>query len=388
MSANTDYYCIDDNYSEEQILIRNSTRDWVKKFVKPNIEEHFQRAETPSYLVKELSNIGAFGLIIPENYGGVGADYISFGLMMQELERGDSSIRVISSIQTSLVMYAIYRFGSEEQRTKYLPKLANGEMLGAFGLTEPDFGSNPSSMHSYYKEDGDNIVINGSKMWIGNAETADIAIIWIKDESGEVKGVIVETKNITNFTTTTLKDKWSFRSSKTGELVFSDSVLPKEQVLAKSTSIQNAYECLNIGRYAVAWGSIGIAMECYETALQYSKERIQFGKPIGSNQLIQRKLTEMITEITKAQLLCYQLGKLMDEGKANYQQISMAKRNNVKMAQSIAREARQVLGGMGITSDYPIMRHMINLETLITYQGTNEIHELITGRDITGFNAI
>ena len=388
MAANTDYYCIDDNYSEEQILIRNATRDWVKKHVKPHIEEHFQRAETPSYLVKELSNIGAFGLIIPENYGGVGADYISFGLMMQELEKGDSSIRVISSIQTSLVMYAIYKFGSEEQRAKYLPKLATGEMLGAFGLTEPDFGSNPSSMHSYYKEDGDNIVINGSKMWIGNAETADIAIIWIKDESAEVRGVIIETKNITNFTTTTLKDKWSFRSSKTGELVFSDSVVSKDQVLAKSTSIQNAYECLNIGRYAVAWGSIGIAMECYETALQYSKERIQFGKPIGSNQLIQKKLTDMITEITKAQLLCYQLGKLMDEGKANYQQISMAKRNNVKMAQSIAREARQVLGGMGITSDYPIMRHMINLETLITYQGTNEIHELITGRDITGFNAI
>lgn len=388
MSATTDYYCIDNNYSEEQILIRNATRDWVKKHVKPHIEEHFQKAETPSYLIKELSNIGAFGLIIPENYGGVGADYISFGLMMQELEKGDSSIRVISSIQTSLVMYAIYKFGSEEQRTKYLPKLATGEMLGAFGLTEPDFGSNPSSMHSYYKEDGDNIVINGSKMWIGNAETADIAVVWIKDESAEVRGVIVETKNITNFTTTTLKDKWSFRSSKTGELVFSDSVVSKEQVLAKSTSIQNAYECLNIGRYAVAWGSIGIAMECYETALQYSKERIQFGKPIGSNQLIQKKLTDMITEITKAQLLCYQLGKLMDQGKANYQQISMAKRNNVKMAQSIARDARQVLGGMGITSDYPIMRHMINIETLITYQGTNEIHELITGRDITGFNAI
>ena len=388
MSVNTDYYCIDNNYSEEQILIRNATRDWVKKHVKPNIEEHFQRAETPSYLVKELSNIGAFGLIIPESYGGVGADYISFGLMMQELEKGDSSIRVISSIQTSLVMYAIYKFGSEEQREKYLPKLATGEMLGAFGLTEPDFGSNPSSMHSYFKEDGDNIIINGSKMWIGNAETADIAIVWIKDNNGDVRGVIVETKNITNFTTTTLKDKWSFRSSKTGELVFSNSVISKEQVLAQSTSIQNAYECLNIGRYAVAWGSIGIAMECYETALQYSKERIQFGKPIGSNQLIQKKLTDMITEITKAQLLCYQLGKLMDEGIANYQQISMAKRNNVKMAQGIARESRQVLGGMGITSDYPIMRHMINLETLITYQGTNEIHELITGRDITGFNAI
>ena len=388
MSASTDYYCIDNNYSEEQILIRNATRDWVNKHVKPNIEEHFQKAETPSYLIKELSNIGGFGLIIPESYGGVGADYISFGLMMQELERGDSSIRVISSIQTSLVMYAIYKFGSEKQKEKYLPDLASGEMLGAFGLTEPDFGSNPSSMHSYFKKDGDNIVINGSKMWIGNAETADIAIIWIKDESSKVRGVIIETKNITNFTTTTLKDKWSFRSSKTGELVFSDSVVSKEQVLSASTSIQDAYECLNIGRYAVAWGSIGIAMECYETALQYSKERIQFGKPIGSNQLIQKKLTDMITEITKAQLLCFQLGKLMDDGLSNYQQISMAKRNNVKMAQSIAREARQILGGMGITSDYPIMRHMINLETLITYQGTNEIHELITGRDITGFNAI
>ena len=384
----TDYYFLESYYSEEQVLIRNATRDWVNKHVKPNIEKYFQKAETPSYLIKELAGIGAFGLIIPEKYGGVGADYISFGLMMQELERGDSSIRVISSIQTSLVMYAIYSFGSEKQKVKYLNKLATGEILGAFGLTEPDFGSNPSSMHSYFKEEGDNIIINGSKMWIGNAETADIAIVWIKDQKGNVRGVIVETNKVTNFTTTTLKDKWSFRSSKTGELVFNGSIVPKEQVLAKSESIQNAYECLNIGRYAVAWGSIGIAMECYETALQYSKERIQFGKPIGSNQLIQKKLTDMITEITKAQLLCFQLGKLMDEGKASYQQISMAKRNNVKMAQTIARESRQILGGMGITSDYPVMRHMINIETLITYQGTNEIHELITGRDITGFNAI
>ncbi len=285
-------------------------------------------------------------------------------------------------------MYAIYKFGSEEQREKYLPKLSTGELLGAFGLTEPDFGSNPSSMHSYYKEQGDKIIINGSKMWIGNAETANIALVWIKDENKVVKGIIIETDKITNFTTTTLKDKWSFRSSKTGELVFSDSLVDKSQVLENSTSIQDAYECLNIGRYAVAWGSVGIATECYETALQYSKERIQFGKPIGSNQLIQKKLTDMVTEITKAQLMCYQLGKLMNEGKANYKQISMAKRNNVKMAQNIARESRQILGGMGITSEYPVMRHMINIETLITYQGTNEIHELITGRDITGFNAI
>ncbi|MBG15410.1 MAG: acyl-CoA dehydrogenase [Crocinitomicaceae bacterium] len=387
MSATTDYYNIEDSFNEEQKLIRNATKDWVKKYVKPTIEEHFQKEETPTYLIDELAKIGAFGLIIPEKYGGVGADYISFGLMMQELERGDSSIRVISSIQTSLVMYAIFRFGSEQQKQKYLPKLATGELLGAFGLTEPDFGSNPSSMHSYFTENEDNISINGSKMWIGNAETADIAIIWVKDENGNVRGIIIETKNITNYTTTTINNKWSFRSSKTGELVFSNSVTSKKQVLEKSSSIKDAYECLNIGRYAVAWGSLGIAMECYETALQYSKERIQFGKPIGSNQLIQKKLTNMITEITKAQLLCLQLGKLMNSNKCTFQQVSMAKRNNVKVAQEIAKQARQTLGGMGITSDYPIMRHMINLETLITYQGTNEIHELITGRDITGFSA-
>ena len=387
MSTTTDYYNISDSLTEEQKLIRNATKDWVNKYVKPNIEEHFQKEETPAYIIQELSKIGAFGLIIPEKYGGVGADYISFGLMMQELEKGDSSIRVISSIQTSLVMYAIYQFGSEEQRLKYLPKLASGELLGAFGLTEPDFGSNPSSMHSYYKQKEDKIFINGSKMWIGNAETADIAIIWVKDENQKVRGIIIETNNISNYSTTTINNKWSFRSSKTGELVFSNSETSIDQVLEKSTSIKDAYECLNIGRYAVAWGSIGIAMECYETALKYSKERIQFGKPIGSNQLIQKKLTDMITEITKSQLLCLQLGILMDKKKCSYQQVSMAKRNNVKVAQQIAREARQTLGGMGITSDYPVMRHMINLETLITYQGTNEIHELITGRDITGISA-
>ena len=388
MFPNSDYYQIEKNYTDEQILIRNSTRDWVNKHVKPIIEEHFQKEKTPSYLIKELSQIGAFGLIIPQEYGGFGADYLSYGLMMQELERGDSSMRVISSIQTSLVMYAIYKFGSESQKQTYLPKLATGEYLGAFGLTEPNFGSNPSAMHSYYKEDGDNIIINGSKMWIGNAETADVAIVWVKDENGIVKGVIVDTKKVSNFTSTSFKDKWSFRASKTGELVFSDSTLPKSQILENSTSIKNAYQCLNIGRYAVAWGCLGIGMECFETALQYSKERMQFGNPIGSKQLIQKKLTDMITELTKAQLLCYQLGLLMNSNDASFEQISMAKRNNVKMAQNIARESRQILGGMGITSEYPIMRHIINLETLVTYQGTNEIHELITGRHLTGFNAI
>ena len=388
MSGNTDYFNINLHLSEEQRLIQMATRDWVNKFVKPIIEDHFQKEETPTDLIKELSEIGAFGMILPQEYGGIGADFISFGLMMQELERGDSSIRVISSIQTSLVMYAIYKFGSEEQRNKYLPKLATGEMLGAFGLSEPSFGSNPSGMHTYFREEGDKLVINGSKMWIGNATAADIAIVWAKGPSGNVQGLIIETDNITNFTTTIIKEKWSFRASKTGELVFSDSEISNAQLLQNSTSIKDAYECLNIGRYAVAWGSIGIAMECYETALQYSVERLQFGKPIASKQLIQKKLTDMVTEITKAQCLTYQLGVLMDKGKANFQQISMAKRSNVKMAQVVAREARQVLGGMGITSDYPIMRHMINIETLITYQGTNEIHELITGRDITGIDAL
>ena len=385
---NSDYYNINIHLTEEQKLIQNSTRDWVDKFVKPIIEDHFQKEETPPGLIKELAEIGAFGLIVPEQYGGINADYISFGLMMQELERGDSSIRVVSSIQTSLVMYAIYKFGSEKQRLKYLPKLAAGELLGSFGLSEPSFGSNPSAMHTYFREEGDKIVINGSKMWIGNATAADIAIVWAKNPSGKVQGLIVETENITNFTTTVIKEKWSFRASKTGELVFSDSVTSKDQILAESTSIKDAYQCLNIGRYAVAWGSVGIALECYETALSYSLERLQFGEPIASKQLIQKKLTDMITEITKAQCLNYQLGVLMDNGKARFEQISMAKRNNVKMAQEIARDARQILGGMGITSDYPIMRHMINLETLITYQGTNEIHELITGRDITGISAI
>ena len=385
---NSDYFNINIHLSEEQKLIQASTRDWVNKFVKPIIEDHFQKEETPPGLIKELAEIGAFGLIMPEQYGGINADYISFGLMMQELERGDSSIRVVSSIQTSLVMYAIYKFGSQKQRLKYLPKLSTGELLGSFGLSEPSFGSNPSAMHTYFREEGDKIVINGSKMWIGNATAADIAIVWAKSPSGNVQGIIVETENITNFTTTVIKEKWSFRASKTGELVFSDSVISKDQILAESTSIKDAYQCLNIGRYAVAWGSVGIALECYETALSYSLERLQFGEPIASKQLIQKKLTDMITEITKAQCLNYQLGVLMDNGKARFEQISMAKRNNVKMAQEIARDARQILGGMGITSDYPIMRHMINLETLITYQGTNEIHELITGRDITGISAI
>ncbi len=383
----SDLYNLDDLYSEEQKLIRDSIKSWVTKKVKPVIDEHFIKSTIPNFLVKDLADIGAFGFIIPEEYGGLNMDYVSYGLMMQELERGDSSIRVMASIQTSLVMFAINMFGSAEQKNEYLPKLSSGEYLGAFGLTEPNYGSNPASMHSYYKEDGDYIIINGSKMWIGNSENADIAIVWVKDESLNVRGVIIDKNKITNFDTNSFKDKWSFRASKTGELIFSNSSTLKSQILPKTTSIKNAYQCLNIGRYAVACGSIGIALECFEIALKYSKERIQFKGPIASKQLIQKKLANMSSKITKSQLLCYHLGIHLDSGTCKHEQISLAKKNNVKMAQYVAREAREILGGMGISSEYPIMRHLINTETLVTYQGTNEIHELILGKYLTGISA-
>ena len=384
----TDYYNIKSYYNEEQILIQNSIRDWVDKTIKPEIGKYYQEGKPFPDIVNKLSEIGAFGLIIPEKYGGLGMDFLSLGIMMQELERGDTSLRVMSSIQTALVMHAINQFGSESQKLKYLPRLANGELLGSFGLTEPNFGSNPASMHCHFKEDGDNIVINGSKMWIGNSSECDVAILWAKGPDKKVRGILIDKELITNFKAVSFKDKMSFKSSITGELVFDNSILPKNQILEKTSQLKDAYECLNIGRYCVAWGCIGIAIDCYETALQYSKERIQFGEPIGKKQLVQKKLAEMISEITKAQLLSYQLSVLMNSGQANYAQISMAKRDNVTMARFVARESRQILGGMGISSEYPIMRHLINLETLVTYHGTHEIHLLITGRDITGFDAI
>ncbi len=382
-----DIYDLDSLLNEEQKLIRDSVKTWVNQRIKPVIEDSFISGKSIDKLSSDLAEIGAFGFIFPEEYGGLGMDFVSYGLLMQELERGDSSIRVMASIQTSLVMYAISKFGSDSQKNEYLKKLASGEYLGAFGLTEPNFGSNPSGMHSYFKEDGENIVLNGSKMWIGNSEAADVAIVWMKDELGAVRGVIVDRHKITNYNSTTFRDKWSFRASKTGELVFSNSTLPRGQVLQNSSSIKDAYQCLNIGRYAVACGSIGIALECFEIALRYSKERIQFGLPIGAKQLVQKKLVEMSTEITKGQLLVFRLGKLMDGGSFSHEQISVAKRNNVRMAQDVARSAREILGGMGISSDYPIMRHLINTETLVTYQGTNEIHELILGKALTGFDA-
>ena len=383
-----DYYLMDELLSDEHKLIRETARAWVKKEVTPIVEEACQNKTFPKQWIKGLAEIGAFGPYIPTEYGGAGLDQISYGLIMQELERGDSGLRSTASVQSSLVMFPIYTYGSEEQKHKYLPKLASGDLMGCFGLTEPDHGSNPSGMITNYKDagDGKNIILNGDKMWISNSPFADIAVVWAKDEAGEVRGVIVE-RGMPGFTTPETHGKWSLRASATGELVFDNVKVPKENILPNIKGLKGPLSCLNSARFGIAWGVIGAAMDCYDSALRYSKERIQFGKPIGAFQLTQKKLAEMITEITKAQLLTWRLGILKNEHRASPAQISMAKRNNVNMAIQIAREARQIHGGMGITGEYPIMRHMMNLESVITYEGTHDIHLLITGMDITGFNA-
>lgn len=381
-----DYYHLDDLLTEEQKLIRESVRTWVKKEVTPIIEDYAQRAQFPKHLVRGLGEIGGFGCYIPQEYGGAGLDQISYGLIMQEIERGDSGIRSTASVQTSLVMYPIWKYGTEEQRKKYLPKLASGEWLGSFGLTEPDFGSNPGGLITNYKDMGDHYLLNGAKMWISNAPFCDIAVVWAKNEEGRIHGLIVE-RGMEGFTTPETHNKWSLRASATGELIFDNVKVPKENLLPNKSGLGAPLGCLDSARYGIAWGAIGAAMDCYDTALRYSKERVQFGKPIGAFQLQQKKLAEMITEITKAQLLTWRLGVLRNEGRATSAQISMAKRNNVDMAINIAREARQMLGGMGITGDYSIMRHSMNLESVITYEGTHDIHLLITGADITGFSA-
>ena len=381
-----DYYNLDDLLTEEHKLIRDAARAWVKRDVSPIIEEAAQNAEFPKSLIPGLAEIGAFGPYIPEEYGGAGLDHISYGLIMQEIERGDSGVRSTASVQSSLVMYPIWQYGSEAQRQKYLPKLASGEFMGAFGLTEPYFGSNPAGMVTNYKDMGDHYLFNGAKLWISNAPFCDIAIVWAKNEEGRIHGLIVE-RGMEGFTTPETHNKWSLRASATGELLFQDVKVPKENLLHNKSGLGAPLGCLDSARFGIAWGVIGAAMDCYDTALRYAKQRIQFGKPIAAFQLQQKKLAEMITEITKAQLLTYRLGQLKNEGKATTSQISMAKRNNVDMAIKIAREARQILGGMGITGEYSIMRHMMNLESVITYEGTHDIHLLITGLDITGENA-
>lgn len=381
-----DYYFMDELLSDEHKLIRDSARAWVKKEVSPIIDDYYERAEFPNQILKGLAGIGGFGPYIPEEYGGAGLDQISYGLIMQELERCDSGLRSTSSVQSSLVMYPIYKFGSDDQRKKYLPKLASGEMIGCFGLTEPDFGSNPGGMTTNFKEDGDHLILNGAKMWISNAPFADIAVVWAKDPNNRIKGVIVE-RGMEGFQTPEMHGKHSLRASATGELIFNNVRVPKENVLPNKDGLGAPLMCLDSARYGIAWGAIGAAMDCYDSALRYSKERIQFGKPIASFQLIQKKLAEMITEITKAQLLTFRLGQLKNEDRATSPQISMAKRNNVDMALKVAREARQIHGAMGIMNEYSVMRHMANLESVITYEGTHDIHLLITGLDITGIQA-
>ena len=381
-----DYYWVDELLTDEQKLIRETVRNYVKKEISPIIEDYAQKAEFPGHIVKQLGELGCFGPTIPQEYGGGGLDYISYGLMMQELERGDSGIRSTASVQGSLVMFPIYAYGSEEQKRKFLPKLGSGEWLGCFGLTEPDHGSNPAGMLTNFKDAGDQVILNGSKMWISNAPYSQVAVVWAKDEEGEIRGLIVE-RGMEGFSTPTTHGKWSLRASSTGELVFDNVKVPKENVFPTVKGLKGPLGCLTKARYGISWGALGVAMDCYDTALRYSKERIQFGKPIGAFQLQQKKLAEMITEITKAQLLVWRLGVLMNEGRATPQQVSMAKRNSCEIAANIAREARQMLGGMGITGEYSIMRHIMNMESVLTYEGTHDVHLLITGMDVTGFNA-
>ncbi|WP_047550111.1 acyl-CoA dehydrogenase family protein [Psychroserpens sp. Hel_I_66] len=381
-----DYYNLDELLTEEHILVRDAAREWVKRDVSPIIEEAAQKAEFPKLIIGGLAEIGAFGPYIPVEYGGAGLDQISYGLIMQEIERGDSGVRSTASVQSSLVMYPIWKYGNEDQRKKFLPKLASGEWMGSFGLTEPDHGSNPGGMTTNFKDMGDHYLLNGAKMWISNAPFCQVAVVWAKNEEGRIHGLIVE-RGMEGFSTPETHNKWSLRASSTGELIFDNVKVPKENLLPNKSGLGAPLGCLDSARFGIAWGAIGAAMDCYDTALRYSKERMQFGKPIGQFQLQQKKLAEMITEITKAQLLAWRLGVMRENGTATSAQISMAKRNNVDMAINIAREARQMLGGMGITGEYSIMRHSMNLESVITYEGTHDIHLLITGLDITGLNA-
>ena len=381
-----DYYLMDELLTEEHKIIRDSIRTWVKQKLSPVINDYAQKAEFPKWVVKELGNIGAFGPNIPAEYGGGGMDDIAYGIIMQELERCDSGIRSTASVQGSLVMYPIYKFGSEEQKRKYLPGLASGDLFGCFGLTEPNHGSNPAGMETTIVDKGDHYLLNGAKMWISNSPLADIAVVWAKNEEGKIRGLIVE-KGMEGFTAPEIKNKWSLRASITGELVFDNVRIPKENIFPEIEGLRGPLTCLSSARYGIAWGALGAAMDCYDVALKYSKERTQFGRPIAGFQLQQKKLAEMITEITKGQLLVWRLGMLKNEDRATAAQISMAKRNSCEVAIKIAREARQMLGGMGISGDYSIMRHSMNLESVITYEGTHDIHLLITGMDVTGENA-
>jgi alkylation response protein AidB-like acyl-CoA dehydrogenase len=366
--------------------VRDSVRSWINEKITPYINQWAQDNHCPVDLVGEMGELGLFGPSLPEEYGCPGLDEIAYGVIMQEIERADSGIRSMCSVQGSLVMYPIYKYGSEEQRRRYLPRLAKGELMGCFGLTEPDHGSNPGGMTTHFSDEGDHYLLNGAKTWISNSPFADIAVVWAKNEAGKIHGLIVE-RGMEGFSTPEIHNKWSLRASATGELVFDNVRVPKENLLPNVSGLKGPLGCLDKARYGIAWGAIGAAMDCYASALRYALERQQFDKPIAGFQLTQKKLAEMLTEITKMQLFTFRLGQLMNEQRASTAQISMAKRNNVESALRIAREARQILGGMGITGDYPIMRHMMNLESVVTYEGTHDIHLLITGMDITGLSA-
>ena len=381
-----DPFFLDDQLSEEEIAIRDAARDYCQDKLMTRVLEANRHEKFHREIMNEMGALGLLGSTLPEKYGCAGANYTTYGLVAREVERVDSGYRSAMSVQSSLVMHPIYAYGTEEQRMKYLPKLATGEWMGCFGLTEPDYGSNPGGMLTNFKDMGDHYLLNGAKMWISNAPFAQIAVVWAKNEAGRIHGLIVE-RGMEGFTTPTMHGKWSLRASDTGELIFDNVKVPKENLLPNKSGLGAPLGCLDSARYGIAWGAIGVALDCYDVALRYSKERVQFGKPIGAFQLQQKKLAEMITEITKAQLLTFRLGQLRNDGRATTAQISMAKRNNIVMAKEIVSEARQILGGMGITNEYPVMRHMMNLESVITYEGTHDIHLLITGMDVTGFDA-
>lgn len=380
-----DYYGLDDWFTDEEKMIRQSVRDFVDENLIPIIEESYMEGRFPAEIIPGLADLGVLGCSL-EGYGCSGLSSMAYGIICQELERGDSGLRSFASVQSSLVMYPIHTFGSEEQKEKWLPRLASGKAIGCFGLTEPDFGSNPTGMLTRAKKDGDHYILNGAKMWITNGTVADVAVVWAKTEDDVITAFLVE-KGTPGFSAPEIKNKHSLRASITSELVFEDCRIPAENMLPNSKGLKHALMCLNQARYGITWGVIGAAMDCYETALNYSKTRIQFDKPIGSFQMVQEKLVWMLNEITKAQLLSFRLGKLKDEGKMRPEHVSLAKMNNVKMAREVAMTAREILGANGVAAEYPVMRHMNNIESVFTYEGTHDIHILTVGRDITGLNA-
>lgn len=377
-----DYYCIDSQLSEEEVLVRGTVRAFVDENVLPVIEKHNREGSFPVQLVKPMAELGLFGATLSAKYGCAELNNVAYGLMMQELERGDSGVRSFASGQSALVMYPIYTFGSDDQKDRWLPLLAKGERVGCFGLTEPDYGSNPGGMITRAEKKGDTFILNGAKMWITNGTIADVAVVWAKLD-GEIKGFLVE-KGAAGFEAPEMHGKHSLRASVTSELIFQDCVIPEQNLLPKSGGLKSPLMCLSQARYGIAWGALGSAMACYDAALRYSLSRVQFDKPIASFQLTQEKLVHMLTEITKGQLLCLQLGRLKDQDRATFAQISLAKRNNVYHALEIARMAREILGANGILDEYPVMRHAANLESVKTYEGTHEMHTLIIGEDITG----